>query len=245
MSSRLEILETLSAHLGQGRMDGPAQERLHRLSALLSYHAGGQGGLLWRAIILSGDQADDLRAGRGISLEPRDFECWSRSRGAVRYLLRLRASQAWDQSRQDGSRYMAVLCARPADPADCLIDVEAFYRAEGPQHMTGGSWFYYAGREQEVILRVPGGVPRIDPQDLMEMWDVSDPSLYDPEVGDTFLFRGDEEYVIEELIGPNDCGCFEVRVGDMIYPLIMETTHFDLGGPTRQTPSSNCEEITP
>ena len=185
-----------------------------------------------------------MKAGRSITLEPRDFESWSRSRGAVRHLLRLRADQAHDLTREDGLHRVAVLLSRSVDPADCLLDVEAFYRAEGIQYQSGGAWFFYAGREQEVILRVPGGVPQIDPQDLAEHWELTDLTLQAPEVGETFI-DGDEEHVIEELLGPNDCGCFEVRVGDTIYPLIPETTHFDLGGECRPMPLHNCEEMIP
>ena len=61
MDTGLELHETLAAHLGQGRMDGPGLERLHRMSRLLPAEAGGAGGVLWRASVLTGTQVDESK----------------------------------------------------------------------------------------------------------------------------------------------------------------------------------------
>lgn len=230
----LAALELVSAHLGQGRLDRAAHARLHALSALLPEGSGGAGGELWRALIIPTSQLDALLAGEQILLEAADFECWSLGRDGVRNILRLRSWQAQQRSREDGIARSAVLISRVVPAEDRLLDVEAYLRAAGPQYLTGGAWWHYASREREVIVRRTGGCGRVLPHELREHWDVGAPDLFAPELNEPFEADDDGVRTVDEVLGVNECGCFEVRSGDVIYPLIFEGTHFGLGGEARR-----------
>lgn len=235
MKVSAELLDLVRQHLGQGALTSAAQDRIHRICELLPPGAGGAGGRLWRGAIIEKAQLETLRSGRGIDLDPRDFECWSHARGGIRHLLRLRGHQAWTECKRrgcDGAGRVAVALSREVEAADCILDLRAFFEALGPQYQTDGAWFNYVQPEQEVILRVPGGVPRIEPEDLAEYWSLLDSELQSPEIGETF-FHDSEELTVEALEGLNECGCFEVRSGDTIYPLIHAGTHFAIGGAPR------------
>lgn len=230
-SGSLSLFEEIVQHLGQGRLDDHAQDRLDRIAARLPADLRGCGGLLWRAIILDEEDHRILQQGKPVLLRPSRFECWSRSPDAIRHILLTRAGQAADETHLDGRQRHAVLLRREVEDRDCAIDVEAYFRSFKDMPASS-AWLNYGSREQEVILRVEGGCPGIDPSWVAESWQVDDPDLYSPRVGEMF-FDGDGERRIEDLLGLNDCGCFEVISGDQIYPLVHEVTHFGLGGAPR------------
>ncbi|MEY8802172.1 hypothetical protein AB9K35_17985 [Leisingera sp. XS_AS12] len=230
-------MEDLVAHLGQGHMDAEAMVRVDRIRKNLPSGAGGHGGLLWRTITVAADQYERLCEGEVLELDPRPYECWSRSRMAIRHLLRLRAGQARSADRSDGQPSVALMLCRDFPRESCILDVEALFRASGAEQEYGGSWNYYAGKEQEIIVSAPGGRTLVSPEDVAEKWSVADPDVWAPEIGE--VFWGEEgELIVEELIGLDDCGNFEVRSGDLICPLYPESYGLTLGGAAR--PVDNC-----
>lgn len=71
----------------------------------------------------------------------------------------------------------------------CIFDVEAFFRASGAEREYRGSWNYYAGKEQEVIVSAPSGRILFAPKDVSEKWSIADPDVWVPEIGEVFWVK--------------------------------------------------------
>jgi hypothetical protein len=216
---------------------------MHRIAQCLPDDLLPRGGNLWRTVALDLDDFQRLQGGCPVSLEGRDFESWSRSEHGIRHIMITRAAQAFDDFRGDGKQRVVVILNRDIPDEDCVLDVHQFFHALGNPEKFGHSWTGYGKQEHEVVVRSHDGISRIFPEDLVWSRDVRDEEIYHPQIGDTFDMYG-EQIVVEELIGPDDCGCFEVRSGDFIYPLIHEYTTFAIGGAVRPVVTPEEQDMT-
>lgn len=164
-----------------------------------------------------------------LSLEPRDFECWSKSHTAVRQLARLRAQQRCAADAHDDT---LLILKRTFTREDVFLDLEEFYRAGGPSLLERRSWHNYVSKEAEVIVRT-GGAVQILVGDIFETSPVYSAQTFSLWPGETFEVDG-EDRVIEEYIGPDDCGNALVRSGGLVYE-VAPIWEFPLSGIERPT----------
>ena len=212
----LKTVTALIEHLGEGRLDVTAQARLKELDLQCPDHARGNADMLYRALTLSVGEHDRLLAGVPIELSPRAYDCWSRSDIAIRHLLRTRSGQ-------DPERPVCVILNRRMSSDLLAVDIEALSRhflLDQPG-VGGGSWNCYAAIEQEVIVRNPGGIVRINPQDLAQSWRPDNlADLWNPVPGEFFSDYDYEQRCIESFEGWDDNGCAMVGSGGRIYRVV-------------------------
>ena len=181
------VLELLCQHLGTGGMDAGANANL---AALVKRAEQSEflGGTFWRVVNVPASVWENLKSGRSAILEPRQYSCWSRERLGVTDLLRNRGLRA----ETDG--FTTLLLRRDVPQEDVALDVEILAKSLGLPEMGGVSWFQYASREREVIVRNPHDTVRIDPGDVFGAWGVGASDLaavFDPVPGET-VFDADE-----------------------------------------------------
>lgn len=187
MHEEKSVLELLCGHLGTGGLDAEANENLTTLVRRADQNKSA-GGTLWRVVNVPASVWADLKSGQPAVLEPRQYSCWSRERLGVTDVLRNRGLRA----ETDG--LTTLLLRRDVPQEDVALDVEVLAKSLGLPEMGGVSWFQYASREREVIVRNPHGIVRIGPGDVFGAWGVgaSDiTAVFDPVPGET-VFDADE-----------------------------------------------------
>lgn len=226
-----QLLEVLSAHVSAGRLDAAAHDRLSDLMHAFPDSCGAGGAHVWRAVSIVPEAAERLAKGEPIRLEVAPHSCWTTEFNVALGMARLRFIQGRD-------RAMVILRGEVPEDARSL-DVAKCFRWLDADRQEVLVWDRYARHEAEVIVANDWPCVEIDPGSVAELWHgdhVLD--VLHPRVGETFFDWADGLQVIDEVLGPNDCGSIEVRAGDTIFPLIMDADSYSpscllLGGAPR------------
>ena len=208
------LLEDLCAHVSAGRLGTAAHDRLFELMRAFPEGCSAGGATVWRAVSIAPEKAERLAKGEPVRLEVSAHSCWTTEFTAALGIARIRFIQEDD-------RAMVILRGEAPKGARSL-DVKKCFRwleADNPEVFV---WQRYAQFEAEVIVANDLPFIDIDPGNVEDLW-LRNGCEFDamrPRVGETFLEDGLQ--VIEEVLGLNDCGCVEVRVGETIYPLVAD-----------------------
>jgi len=213
--SKLRLLEELTAHIGVGQLNPAAHDRLDSLMRAFPDSCRAGGAHVWRAVPIPPESSERLEKGETVQLEVSPHSCWTTEFNVALGMARLRFMQA-------DKRDLIILRDKVPEDARSLDVVKCFRWLEADNSRVF-AWDKYARFEAEIIIANDRPSIEIGPGHIAELWRRDDRQfeVMAPRVGE--IFYGDGLQEIEEVIGPNDCGCIEVRVDQTIYPLIIDS----------------------
>lgn len=200
MNRDREKLDLLHQHISAGKLTGGHQERLKKLMELADPEDFTEVSEAWRVVALSDEDYSRLKDGSEITLDGRDHECWTRDRNGIRELMRTRMSC-------DPECHLVVM-KRDFPAGTGFLDIEKMAISMNYQESHPIAWVQYGSLEKEILLKNPGGISRVKPEDVSEGLDVplTEENVFMPRVGESFFYSPTEEMfeIREEAIGWND-----------------------------------------
>lgn len=206
----LRLCQLATSHVGVGKLGSKDMSAIAEIDARLPEGCRYAGGILWRVVTIGRDKAEVLREGREVELDPRPYDCWSKSQASLMRILRHRQiGMAQDEE--------LLLMRQEVTAAEKGIDVEALFITLGLKD-SGPSWHQYAGLEQEVILR---GGTRITPEMVVGLWGPQDYEAGTPVAGERIEVSYEDIRKVDAYVGLHNGGWL-VTSGDETFHVVWD-----------------------
>lgn len=200
----LEAYELLSAYVSHGAMDADDQFDgwFEKLAELVPRRLVRPVSHVHRTVIIPARDLAAIRAGGRVTLRPRAFGSWSRSRDAAFRCLRGRFARM-------GGDMAAIIVTKPVTRERVVVDVQEVYGALAFDVDGVEDWERYASWEEEVIVRQDASMLSISAADVTVAHLHGDPEALRPLAGERAWSERDGDMLGIEHVDRHQPGAAE------------------------------------